>query len=168
MTFSTLKRKTPMKRTGFKRKAGKPLSRTRRSPIGRLKTRANEVFSPYIRQRDALETTGTLTRCKCITCGKEGDTFKGDIQCGHFIAGRLNNILFDEQNAHGQCTGCNKFRSGNWPAYLEAMQKKYGQPTIERLLAARHTMHRFRAWELRDIIDLFIAKIRILGGEVPQ
>jgi len=87
------------------------------------------LFSKFIRLRDSLRTTGTLYRCKCITCGREYDTKK--MQAGHFLPGRIDAVLFDEKGVNAQCYRCNMLLQGVWPAYYRAMQGMHGQDWIE-------------------------------------
>ena len=92
------------------------------------------LFSKYIRLRGCLKTTGTITRGRCITCGRIYDFNK--LQAGHFIPGRAKSILFNDKCVHGQCFRCNVVLGGNWPRYYRFMQKTYGQQTIEDLITA--------------------------------
>lgn len=65
------------------------------------KKKAWDAFSRYIRTRDCLKSTGDRNRGACVTCGRVFDFKK--LQAGHFIPGRVNSILFDEQCVHAQC-----------------------------------------------------------------
>ena len=89
-------------------------------------------FSRFVRLRDCLKTTGTTTKGKCCSCGREHPF--GKLQAGHFLPGRTDNILFDEKGVHAQCYFCNCERQGNWPGYYRFMQKEYGQNVIERMV----------------------------------
>lgn len=72
--------------------------------LSKAKKNAWTQFSKYIRLRDSLKTVGNITQCKCITCGRIYPTFgKGCIQAGHFIPGRHNVVLFNEEIIFGQC-----------------------------------------------------------------
>ena len=94
-----------------------------------------QAFSKFIRLRDAIRTTGTTTRCKCITCGREYPIEgKGSIQAGHFLCGRHDAVLFDEQGTNGQCLACNVLKSGRWVDYYMAMKRMYGQAVIDEML----------------------------------
>ena len=80
-----------------------------------IKDRAWRVFSKYVRLRDCLKTTGTLTHGKCITCGKLLSISFCD--AGHFVSRRYNSTLFDEKNCHIECRYCNRFLNGNLLEY---------------------------------------------------
>ncbi len=96
-----------------------------------------KIFSIYIRMRDSLETTGTITHGKCCTCGR--DYLIGKLQAGHFIPGREDNILFDPSCVHAQCYRCNVQRSGEWVKYFRFMEKKYGREGIDELMIRSET-----------------------------
>ena len=81
-------------------------------PYPKLKAEAEKWFHLYIRLRDSLKTTRSLTHCICYTC-KRDIPFK-EIQAGHF---RHNKLDFDENNLHAQCIRCNKYLSGNLVFY---------------------------------------------------
>jgi hypothetical protein len=91
-----------------------------------------KIFSVFIRLRDCLETTGTLTHGKCCTCGRKYPMKK--LQAGHFIPGRMDSILFDPTCVHSQCYKCNIERQGEWLKYWRFMEVKYGRPYILELM----------------------------------
>ena len=73
------------------------------------------VFSKYIRTRDCVKTTGSPLHGRCVTCGKLYPISK--LQAGHFIPGRYDAILFDEEQVHAQCYRCNMKLQGMWHKY---------------------------------------------------
>uniref|UniRef100_A0A6M3LUQ8 Putative lambda recombination protein n=1 Tax=viral metagenome TaxID=1070528 RepID=A0A6M3LUQ8_9ZZZZ len=90
-----------------------------------IKDRTWRAFSKYIRLRDCLKTTGTVTHGKCITCGKLlSITF---CDAGHFVSRRYNSTLFDERNVHIQCRYCNRFLNGNLLEYRRQIIRLYGE-----------------------------------------
>ena len=91
------------------------------------------VFSRYIRMRDCLATTKTITHGKCCTCGRQYPI--GKLQAGHFIPGRQDSILFEPTCVHAQCYRCNIQRQGEWVKYFRFMEEKYGPDEIFRLVA---------------------------------
>lgn len=91
-----------------------------------------KIFSVYIRLRDCLETTGTLTHGKCCTCKRKYPM--GKLQAGHFIPGRMDSILFDPTCVHSQCYRCNIERQGEWLKYWRFMEKKYGRSYVLELM----------------------------------
>ena len=91
------------------------------------------VFSRYIRMRDCLATTKSITHGKCCTCGRLYPI--GKLQAGHFIPGRQDSVLFEPTCVHAQCYRCNVQRQGEWVKYFRFMEEKYGQAEIFRLMA---------------------------------
>jgi hypothetical protein len=56
------------------------------------------------------------------------------LQAGHFLPGRSDTVLFDEEGCHCQCKRCNVFLAGAWPAYYRFMQGHVGQEAIEKMI----------------------------------
>lgn len=103
--------------------------------LSKAKARAWKAFSLYVRLRDAIKTTGTQTHLNCISCGKQYPAFGiGCAQAGHFIPGRGNSVLIDEEFVHGQCYNCNVNLKGNWIAYESAMIDMWG---VEKVTEAK-------------------------------
>lgn len=108
----------------------------KKSPNTLAKDRAWAQFSTFIRTRDCLRTSGNLHHGTCISCEAEVEYNKS--QAGHFIAGRTNAILLDEDIVHLQCYRCNIPLSGNGVQYFIAMEKLYSRREINRLLGRRY------------------------------
>ena len=79
-----------------------------------------------------METTGTTHQGRCITCGRQYPYKK--LQAGHFMPGRMDCVLFEDEAVHAQCYRCNVTQSGMWPAYYSAMLKMYGEEWIKKQL----------------------------------
>lgn len=113
-----------------------------RSLIERLKDRAWDTFSLWIRTRDGF---------KCVTCGSTTQ----QMNAGHFWHGVLD---FDEENINCQCVHCNKWLSGNLAVYSVYLLQKIGKEKFDAL-NIRHSM----AWkgeirteqDYRDIIERY-------------
>lgn len=106
-----------------------------KNPATGAKATAWKWFARYIKLRDALATTGTIERCRCITCGQVFDITQTD--AGHMIPGRSAGILFDEEIVNGQCTNCNRIGGGEKQAYKRIMVEKYGIEWYEEKERAR-------------------------------
>lgn len=113
----------------------------KKKTITQLKKLLWKDFSKYIRLRDAIATTGTKDQAKCVTCPRIYPIKK--LQAGHFIPGRNNAVLFDEQQVHAQCYSCNMHKAGNWPNYLEYMNNKYGEERVGAMMSGRHQIVKF-------------------------
>lgn len=136
--------------------------KTKKKPtLKKIKNDTNRLFSIYIRLRDCLQTTGTIRAGDCFTCQKRFK-FK-ELQCGHFVPGRHNSILFDERNAHAQCVGCNVFKKGNLIKYYPAMLEKYGKKVIDELEQLDTQIRPYKVYELMELnleLTLRIANLK--------
>ena len=89
-----------------------------RPKIQRLKDRAWNIFSLFIRNRDK----------KCVSCGKVLPIT--ELQAGHF----WHNVLdFDEENINAQCSRCNHYLSGNLAPYSVYLLGKLGKKKFDAL-----------------------------------
>ena len=124
--------------------------------LSSLKKKVSTEFSKYIRLRDALKTTGSLTDCKCITCGKMQPI--KDIDAGHFVSRRYNNTLFNERNVHAQCRYCNRFLGGNLLEYRRQIVKLYGEGADIELEDLATEIKKFTPQELEELLEIYKQK----------
>lgn len=123
------------------------------------KYKADELFSIYVRLRDADE----FGRCRCISCGKIGKWREFD--CGHYIPRSNMATRYDERNCNAQCQFCNRSLHGNLDAYRAALVSKYGEGAVERLEWSRSQTVKLTDDDFkRLVLDLKI-KIRNLKNE---
>lgn len=129
------------------------------------KKRAWTAFSRYIRVRDALKTIGNREQCKCITCPDIRNVAgKGCMQAGHFIPGRGNAVLFDEEIVNGQCYNCNFNLKGNWVEYERVMVKRFGREKVEEMkLRAKQTV-KYTTQDMLNIEAKYKQKLEDIGG----
>jgi len=131
--------------------------------VKKLKIDCWKLFSRYIRLRDCLATTGTLTDGKCFTCGREYP-FR-QLQAGHFVAGRHNGNLFSERGCHAQCALCNIYNHGNTLEYRRQVIRKYGIGADEELEKEAAVIRKFTVEELlalKESLQLRIKKLEVL------
>lgn len=119
----------------------------------KLKKKAWEWFSKYIRLRDCLKTTGRPDIGACVTCGRTYE-FK-QLQAGHFIPGRHNSVLFHEKNCHAQCYHCNLGLKGNPIRYWRFMEQAYGDQTIKELEEMDRQITQTKAYELEALAEAY-------------
>ena len=124
--------------------------------------RAWNVFSKYIRLRDALRTTGTQEEAICITCEERFPINRMD--AGHFASRRHKRTLFNEKNVHAQCINCNAFLGGEQSLYGKAINKMYGKGTSDKLLVDRWKIKKFTIDELEGIIEKYKEKYKHLDN----
>ena len=110
--------------------------------------RAWSAVSKYIRYT-AVEADGLVT---CITCRRRYPVKK--IQAGHWIPGRTNSILFEEDAIHPQCYGCNVGKAGNPIEYWLWMEQHVGRERMDTLIdrwrkQQEYTLEDYIAYETR-------------------
>lgn len=87
------------------------------------------LFSKFTRLRDSDERG----YCRCISCSTIKQWNDG-IDAGHFIPVGIDQALkYEEMNVNGQCTSCNKYKSGNLISYRQGLVAKYGEDKVKRL-----------------------------------
>lgn len=144
------------------KKAKKP-NQPKKPSHKKLKKDAWAWFSKYIRLRDCLKTTGTKEWGFCITCSRRFH-FK-ELQAGHFVDGRGNGVLFQEDGVHAQCMQCNYFKSGNKDVYTPKMVEMYGLARVEELQAEKRIIKSFTNDELQEISDKYeLAYKKLMEG----
>jgi len=145
-----------MKKTEVSRSGSK---KPKKLSVSSAKKKAWSAFSRWVRLRSALETTGTTTHAKCVTCKNVYPAFGvGCLQAGHFIAGRNNSILFEESGCHAQCYICNVVKKGATVEYFVFMEGKYGRDEIDRLRTLSHRVVQLKPFELIEIAEKYEKK----------
>lgn len=120
------------------------------SELKKWKKKAWQAFSAYIRQKYANQD-GLV---ECVTCGDSGHW--KNFQCGHFIDGRNNAVLYNERLTRVQCVTCNVFKKGNKVAYTLYMLKTgHTQEWIENAEKLKHKQVRMTAADHREIYELY-------------
>lgn len=123
-------------------------------PMKALKKAAWDAFSKWIRQRDMRESGF----CKCCTCDRLREPRA--MQCGHFVSRVMESTLFDEQNNHSQCAGCNMPPNNGRPLeYAAFLDAKYGPGTADKIRARA-----FRRTMKRDELEKILAKYSLAEG----
>lgn len=118
----------------------------KKSPRAKAKLKAWQAFSEYIRSRDP----------KCVTCGGPSQ------QAGHFIDGRHNAVLFSEEGVHSQCYHCNVGLKGNKVEYWLFMEKRYGRPTIDKLIKESKQTIQYKIHDFVEIEQRYKLKLEEL------
>lgn len=129
---------------------------TKKKTVQSCKNKAWQSFSRYIRLRDCLATTGDEDNGICCTCGKL-IPFK-QAQAGHFIAGRTNALLFDEDIVHLQCYACNVCNHGEQLEYYYYMKRHYTEDQILEMRKLRSTTVKYTPEDLIKIAENYKEK----------
>ena len=130
-----------------------------KTTVSKLKRKLWPIFSRFTRLRDCLETTGTIEYGICITCGAK-IPFKF-LDAGHFVGGRGNAVLFDEEQVNAQCKRCN-MNGGNWIPYEKIMLKRHGKEKVEAMKRMYWQPRSFTTYELKDMIIKYKQKVKEL------
>ena len=138
-----LQRRAAGLKTGAAKKAKKPTPEEDRALRGRrkstrrkeptlsaLKRRVWKLFSEYIRRRESLKNADRTVAC--YTCGIILPWKK--MQCGHFVGGRGNAVLFNEDAVRCQCYVCNVILHGNYQIFTLKMLDEVGKEKVQQLL----------------------------------
>lgn len=148
-------KRTPLKRTGFKKKiklANKPLFAKQKA----LKnTAAWRWFSFFVRLKGCQD--GGFD--KCFTCGNMKN-FK-DMNAGHYIH-KIASTMFDEDNVRKQCIHCNKWLSGNLGQYNTRLVKQLGQQRVDLLKFKSKQTKKYTKEELKTISKFYREKVKKL------
>lgn len=131
------------------------------------KDKAWKAFAYYIRLRDSVNTTGSITHCICITCEQRGDssykTFS-HIQAGHAVGGRGNAVLFNEDIVNGQCDYCNRKPpmglGGDYGNYSIALIKRHGIEYVEELQSMKNLTVKYKVSDLKSIESKYKQKVK--------
>ena len=138
--------------------------------VSHKKTAAHETcwrnFSRYIRLRDAIATTGTMTHARCITCGTILPVEEMD--AGHMIPRRTNGILFDESMVFAQCYSCNREHGGEEQAFKRIMIERKGESWYALKVQARSTPVKLTDDVLRLMNSEWLAKIKRLKTQFEE
>lgn len=125
--------------------------------MGALKKKAWKVFSEFVRRKDADEG-GTNY---CFTCG--APKFWKELHAGHFIGGRTNAVLFNEEIVKPQCLMCNVFLGGNYGRYTLKMIDLHGRERVEEFMALKHQTKKYTRADIEELIDSYKAKVEELA-----
>ena len=130
----------------------------KKKSIKTLKNKATKIFQLYIRLRD----TDSEGNGKCCSCGREVTYLNSN--AGHFASRSHIRTLFDEENVHIQCIGCNGW-GGNPDGYALFMIDKYGVNKIRLLNSKKIKPLKISALDYEEIIYLYNEKVDNIKNE---
>lgn len=125
-----------------------------------LKKTLDTIFSKYIRMRDALITTSTLTDARCYTCGKRLPTKRMD--AGHWRSRSNGATRYDERNVKAQCKGCNGFHNGMQEEFRRHLVEEYGVGVVDEIYFASKQPHNFKKSWLEERIKYYKEEVKFL------
>jgi hypothetical protein len=107
------------------------------------------LFSKFIRLRDCIDTTGTMTHGRCVTCNEKLPIEK--LQAGHLLDGRGGSILFNDECCFAQCYRCNCILHGNKERYIPWFLDTFGKQKYDELLRLKGKP---KKWTQQDLEEL--------------
>ena len=123
----------------------------KKSNLSSLIKKLDKEFSLFIRLRDS-KAFG-FKAFKCISCGQIKPFEKAD--CGHYYSRVKMSTRFDEDNAHAECSACNRYRADHLDGYRENLIKKIGQPRFDVLRYRSNQTKKWSAFELESLIKYY-------------
>ena len=141
-----------------------PLKKPRKKKTLRAsaKEKAWTAFSLYIRTRDCIRFTGDPEQGMCVTCKVKKP--RKELQAGHFVGGRGNTVLFNEQIVYSQCSYCNQKPpmglGGNYAAYtLFMFDEGYTREEIEGFLKLKGQTKQYKLNDFIEIKEKYTQKL---------
>jgi len=156
----TLTRKTPMKRSSFRRKPKAKKSTKRKSTIRQLKAKADRACSRWI--REAWDWT-------CAACGKVYPEGAQGLHWSHFFSRRHQSIRYSPMNAAAHCYGCHQRLGGDPVEFARWIENYLGSGGLHLLEERKEQKHRWTETELRALLEHIeedrarIARLRAAG-----
>lgn len=134
----------PIKRV----KTKKALPKVKKTTLGKEKAKAWKAFSLWVRNRNAVEGMN-----ECYTCGKVLPI--KELQAGHFIEGRTNSILFEEDILECQCQKCNIWDKGNLTVFTFKKIKELGEDRVNELIQLKHVTKKYTIADYQEIAEKY-------------
>lgn len=139
----------------------KPLAKAGRGELAKAKAAAWKEFSRYVRLRDADEF-GMLKCCTCSTV-----KYWKSMHAGHFVSRKYSATFIHPWNVHGQCPGCNRFKSGAPLEYDAFLKRRYNTDTPEGLRRLARTEKKWTPEDFREAAALYRTKADKIITETP-
>lgn len=124
-----------------------------------LRRKLDDVFSQYIRLRDAMPN-GTF---RCISCGQIKPLEQAD--CGHYFSRTHMATRYSEYNCHAECRHCNRFLADHLDGYRRNLIQKIGQQRFDMLEWQHHQTYQYSDFELQELIKHYQVKVKELRQE---
>ena len=122
---------------------------------GKQRAKAQMLFNKYIRLRDKNDL--------CISC--RNPNFNGQYHAGHFktVGGNSQDLAFNEDNCHKQCSACNNHKSGDILNYRKNLLLKIGEERVTSI-EKYHPPVKFTLEDFISIQKKYTNKIKLLSS----
>lgn len=132
----------------------------KRESVSYLTKKLDQVFSKYIRLRDANKD-GFI---RCIDCGEVAHW--RDVDCGHFMPRRFMNTRWHEQNCAAQLKACNgPIGLGRQYEFGKGLDIRYGPGTADKMTVLCKEQKKWTSAELKEMIDYYTEKLDRLSNQ---
>src|SRR5688572_33216859 len=105
------------------------------------------LFSEWLRRGNA-DSNG---KCECYICGYKARW--QEMQAGHFMDRMYMVSRFDVSNVYVVCEQCNCFDPDHKDKFRAAIIQKRGEDVVTVLEMAKHSLKKWMAFELQELID---------------
>lgn len=139
-----------------------------KNPRLKMKEKAARVFQRWVclRDCDAYQKFGMYAQC--ISCSNIRH-FKA-LQGGHYIDGRGQAFLFEENNCHAQCPECNgclkRTKKEIKEEYRNNLIKKVGLMEVVRLETLKYQTKDYSESELEELYKIYKVRLHVLGVDL--
>lgn len=121
----------------------------------------DQIFSNYRRLKESINGM-----CMCCSCGKFiawNDT--EHLNAGHYVRRELFNTRWMDNNVWPQCVGCNKWKSGNYPAYTVFLESLFGQGIVTELVQEGNRVKTWKDSDILEVLEIYCDKLELLAKE---
>jgi len=140
----TLARKTPMRRSSFRRKPKATAKKKRQSAVRQLKAKADKACSRWI--REAHDWT-------CAACRKQYEPGSQGLHWSHFFSRRHQSIRYSPDNAAAHCFSCHQKLGGDPVLFARWIEGWLGSGGLALLEERKAQTHRWTETELRALLE---------------
>lgn len=130
----------------------------KKETVSELKSRLDEIFSLYIRFKNAKDGVA-----QCYTCKKYAEIKK--LQCGHYISRKHLSLRWEEKNCFVQCYECNVAKSGNYRIFLDNLIEDFGIEYVNNLEQTKNNSLKMTSFEYNLLITNYKEKVNQLKEE---
>lgn len=120
--------------------------------IQKVREELDKVFSIYSRNKEVKKGFA-----ECVSCGVR--KLPSELQCGHYVSRMHLSVRWDERNGWPQCTACNVFKKGNYPAYTDYLINRFGSVWLQNLIKEGRMIRKWTIQELEDLLIYYKSKI---------
>jgi hypothetical protein len=122
----------------------------------------DKAFSDFVRLRDSVGISDSLW-IRCITCNKFVPLKESD--AGHFMSRNHLATRYNVMNVNAQCRKCNRFQSGRQFEHGQAIDKKYGPGTAEKLVMFSKMKQKFTEQGYLNMIQFYRGEVKRMKKE---